>query len=42
MQTMSHGRGYLLSGCSIEKIAEPLVEWNARAADVYDMGYSHA
>lgn len=39
---LSLGRTYLISGCIVKKVAEPLVTWDAEVSDVYDLGYSHA
>lgn len=41
-QNMSLGPTYLLSGCLIRRTGRALVEWNAEAADIYDLSYSHA
>lgn len=42
MAVMSQGLTYLLSGCVVEKVGEPQVEWSAEASEVYNLGYSHA
>lgn len=32
---------FLISACVVRKIGEPMVEWTGRAADIYDLQYSH-
>lgn len=41
-ERMSLGPTYLLSGCIVRRIGEAQVEWDAEAADIYDLSYSHA
>lgn len=41
-QNMSLGPTYLLSGCIVRRTRHALVEWNAEAAEIYDLSYSHA
>ena len=41
-QQMSLGLTFLLSGCIVRRTGDALVAWNAEAADIYDLSYSHA
>ncbi|ACA18586.1 Methyltransferase type 11 [Methylobacterium sp. 4-46] len=39
---MSLSMTYLLSGCLVRKVADPLVAWEAETGEVYDLAYAHA
>jgi len=42
LQGLDGARSYLLSACLVRKVGPAKVRWDAEAADVYDLKYSHA